>query len=243
MPRMPKWIADKAEKIWSHYYNPVKITHTHYYNSKLKLVRMKGNFADTQFVAGQVVEFRVSDTEYRHYTPSLYDAQKGVCEILFYLHQQGAGSIWADALKINDNIKLIGPAGKMSYQNDFSRHIAFGDETSLGFMLCMQKEATKQNHAFTAMAELQAEHIGWRQYWSDCNIEVLQSSWQQPAQNYIDKLDKKEESFWQQARQSFFYLTGRTKSIQRFRKFLVSKKVPIKQIQTYPYWAEGKSGL
>lgn len=241
MPTMPKWIADKAEKIWSKYYNPVKVTYTHYYNPKLKLVRLQGDFLHTSFVAGQVVEFRISDTEYRHYTPALYNTQKGICEIIFYLHQQGPGSTWAENLKENDTIKLIGPGGKMSYQFEYSRHIAFGDETSLGFMLCMEREALKQNHQFMGLAELQPEHLSWKQYWHNNNIEVVQSSWQNPAQNCIDEFHT--NSFWKHDEQTFFYLTGRTKSIQRFRKFLVSQNVSVKQIKTSPYWAEGKTGL
>lgn len=242
MPKMPKWIADKSEKIWNQYYHSVKVTHLHCYNPKLKLVQFVGDIPEN-FLTGQVVEFRVSETEYRHYTPYLYNVQKGICEIIFYLHQKGPGSIWANDLKVGDDVKLIGPGGKMNYQFTATHHFVFGDETSLGFMLAMEQEALKQKHTFAGIVELTPEHIDWMQYWEKSKIKAVESSWQQPAQNCIDRLSKADNSFWSVADETFFYLTGRTKSIQKLKKFLIAKGISNKQIRTYPYWTEGKKGL
>ena len=88
MPKLPKWVANGVEKVFSHLMHPVAVTHTQYLDDQLKLVRFEGDLSKTKFTPGNVIEFRVNDTDFRHYTPSLFNKSAGVCEVIFYLHHQ-----------------------------------------------------------------------------------------------------------------------------------------------------------
>ncbi|MEL7162659.1 MAG: oxidoreductase, partial [Bacteroidota bacterium] len=92
MPRLPKWLANSVETILPGQFHPVVATEVEYLTDKLKRVRFEGDLTGTSFVPGQVIEFRVTDNDFRHYTPTYYDRGAGVCEVLFYLHGKGPGS-------------------------------------------------------------------------------------------------------------------------------------------------------
>lgn len=242
MPSVPKWLADAMEKLSNGFYTPVTVSHIHYPAPALKLVRFEGNFSQLQFIAGKVVEFRVSDTDYRHYTPSFFDSDKGICEVLFYLHQQGPGSSWADSLQVGNRLKMIGPGGKMSYQPAFSRHMVFGDETSLGLMEALHQAITGGKQDCLCLAELELAHFSWAGH-IQAPLVTVEKSHDNAATHAIGWLGQCHHTVWLNRDQTFFYLTGQARSIQQLNRFLTTSGVSSKQIKTCPYWAEGKKGL
>lgn len=242
MPSIPKWLADAMEKLSNGFYTTVTVSDIHYLAPALKLVRFEGNFSQLEFMAGKVIEFRVSDTDFRHYTPAFFDREKGICEVLFYLHQQGPGSLWADNLQVGNKLKMIGPGGKMSYQPAFSHHIVFGDETSLGLMEALYLAITTSKQECLCLAELEQAHFSWAGYLQAPLVTVKKSP-DNAATHAIDWLNQCKHTAWLNRDQAFFYLTGQARSIQQLNRFLTTSGVSSKQIKTYPYWAEGKKGL
>lgn len=243
MPRIPKWLGDTMETVFSRMIIPVSVICVEYISPQLKKIVMQGDFAKAKYTPGNVIEFRVTENDFRHYTISDFDKEKGLCEMLVYLHGQGVGSKWIENLKAGDNLKLMGPGGKMSYQFSFQQHFVFGDETSLGLMLCMEQAALKNKQLFFGLAELEKEHLGWINFLNSESIKSTESCFKNPAQPAIDLLSQWKDYFNENINDSCFYLTGRARSIQQFRKFLMEKGVASKQIKTEPYWAEGKKGL
>lgn len=245
MPRVPKWLGNVMETTFSSSYKLVVVSKTEYLDKRLKIVRFEGDFSSVKegFIAGNVIEFRVSDTDYRHYTPSYFSVKEGVCDVIFYLHDKGPGSRWAESLKVGNGLKMIGPGAKMSYKNDFKYHVVFGDETSLGLFQCMEREASKNKHQLFCISELDPEHADWiglsgiqsgvftekKDNHELYDADVSLQKWLADQNISIDKVG--------------FYLTGNARSIQSFRKILLAMKVNNKQMQTYPYWSEGKKGL
>lgn len=228
--------------VFKNMYHPVTVTEVQYLNEQLKKVRFEGDFSKTKFTPGSVVEFRVTPNDFRHYTPSCFSTAAGVCEIIFYLHGNGPGSAWAWRLQTGDTIKLLGPGGKLSYVEGFRHHFVFGDETTVGLMDCIRKEADKNGHSFFALIEVQEAHRDWVNLFSAEPLKCVMSSFEDPAVFAIRFLDKSLD--WMTAiRNTCFYLTGRAKSILAMRKYLISKGADMKQIKTEPYWAEGKNGL
>jgi NADPH-dependent ferric siderophore reductase len=243
MPSIPKWIGDTMEAVFSGMIVPVSVVGVEYIFPELKKISMQGDFSKMKFTPGNVIEFRVTNTDFRHYTISSFDKEKGVCEMLVYLHGQGVGSLWIDDLKAGDRLKMMGPGGKMSYQSSFQHHFVFGDETSLGLLFCMERTAIKNGQSFIGLVELEKWHVDWVNYLKNENIKLTESSFENPAQQAIDLLGQWKNYLNENITNTCFYLTGRAKSIQRFRKFLKDKGVASKQIKTEPYWAEGKNGL
>ncbi|MEL6843969.1 MAG: siderophore-interacting protein, partial [Bacteroidota bacterium] len=229
-------------KVFNGMMNPVEVLQTHYYHPHLKWVQFSGDLSNTKFEAGKVIEFRISDTDFRHYTPALYDQAKGICEVFFYLHGYGPGSAWADRLEAGDQMKLMGPGGRMSYQEANNYHVCFGDESSLGLCLNLQNKAKGQGDSFQCLLELEEKHHTWPELIS-LQARSLGKSEAFPAQEAIEFLEAWPQQKWQQWQEASFYLSGRAKSIQRIRKTLLAKGVHTKQIITFPYWAEGKKGL
>src|SRR5690625_316011 len=109
MPKLPKWMASAMELIFSGMYHPVTVSSTEQITPKLQKVCFKGDFSKIKrpFKAGDQIEFRVSDTEFRHYTLAYVDTKKGICEVLFFLHANGPGTNWVRRLKQGDKIKLL----------------------------------------------------------------------------------------------------------------------------------------
>lgn len=237
MPRVPKWMANAMESLFSGSYHPVQITAVSYLADHFKKVRFEGDFSKLSkpFIPGNVIEFRVTDTEFRHYTPSFFDMEKGVCEVLFYLHGKGPGSAWAERIRVGDTTKLLGPGGKIRFNGQATRHLCFGDETSLGLLKCLYDEALKRNHLCQCIAELDPAHAEWPGLLELKCINVEKDGFTGDRE-VIDKIG-------QDLQDTAFYLTGNAKSIQTIRKYLTEKGVPGKQIHTEPYWSEGKPGL
>jgi len=242
MPSVPKWIGNAMEAVFTAQMHTVRVTETVMLSKRLKKVRLEGDLQKTKFFAGNVIEFRVNDTDYRHYTPSLYDAQKGVCEVWFYLHDHGPGSRWAADLTPGDTFKLLGPGGRLKYDNQYTHHFLFGDETSAGWFHCMENAIKQNGHSYFGLIELDSENAHWlNDTYIPANI-VLKTD-DKPAFAAIEMLKKWADDFWTEALETCFYLTGSAKSIQAFKKMLVTKGIPAKQIKTEPYWVDGKKGL
>jgi len=222
-------MANAMESLFSGSYHPVKITEVKYLNKSLKQVRFKGDFSHIQkeFLPGNVIEFRINDTEFRHYTPSFFNKDEGIFEVLFYLHDKGPGSKWAANLDTGTELKLLGPGKKMSMNLDSKIHIIYGDETSLGLMKWFSNYCKDLQKACYFVIDIDEKHKDWFNFLSidsSCFIE----------QNELENIEKDSTSF---------YLTGNAKKIQSFRNNILKMGFSKTQIQSYPYWAEGKIGL
>ena len=230
------------ESLFSGSYHPVQIAKAEYLTSQLKKVTFEGDFSKLSkpFIAGNVIEFRVSDTEFRHYTPSFFNPSDGICEVLFYLHDKGPGSHWAEKIKAGDSTRLLGPGGKIRFDEQSRKHLCFGDETSLGLMKCIADEAGKRNLLCKCVAELDAGHSGWPDL-LELECAAARKDTAAQARESIDRIDewlRKED-----VHDTAFYLTGNAKSIQAVKKHLTGKGIHSRRIHTEPYWAEGKAGL
>ncbi len=244
MPKVPKWMANAMESLFSGMYHPVQVTAVEYVADRLRKVRFEGDFSKSkkEFIPGNVIEFRISDTEFRHYTPSYFNQKEGICEVLFYLHDKGPGSRWVEHLKTGDKLNLLGPGGKIKYNTTSKTHIAFGDETSLGSFVCIKKETEKQGHQFLGIVELDNENKNWGDVLGLKIITAVKNDVEKGA-DAILKLEDLLIHQYLNKNETTFYLTGNAKSILALKKFLMVNGFTSKQIQTEPYWVEGKQGL
>lgn len=239
MPRLPKLLADWGEKMGV----PCSVTATEFLDRDLKRVRFEGNFRKIAFIPGQVTEFRVSANDFRHYTPSFFDADNGICDVLFYLHGKGPGSEWASNLCVGKTTRLLGFGGRMKLSAVNKYHFFFGDETSIGLFHCLKAAIHQNGDEYLGLLELNEEAALWPQkvdLWVDT---VLRSPDHEPAAQAIAYLNDLDARVWNTWKNAVFYLAGRAASIQTFRKELLVKGVYSNQIRALPYWADGKRGL
>lgn len=240
MPIIPKWLGDTMEVVFSKMMHPATVVMVEYIPPRLKRVVFSGDLQQLKFTAGNVVEFRVNEREFRHYTLSAFDAEKGQCEVLFYLHDRGVGSRWAAQLQEGDTVKMIGPGGRIKYNTNRRHHFFFGDETSLGLLQCLQVEALSRQHQHLSIIELEPSHRCWLEATGITALPVGKS-YEDPAGEAISKMEAM--IHFEPWLEGMFYLTGRAKSIQAMKKYLQGRGVSGSQIRCEPYWAEGKQGL
>ncbi|MEM9258732.1 MAG: siderophore-interacting protein, partial [Bacteroidota bacterium] len=235
MPHLPKWVADGVETLMSSQFHPVLVSEIEYLTDELKRVRFVGDLSHTSFTPGQVIEFRVNDNAFRHYTPSFYDRQAGICEVLFYLHGRGPGSHWAANLLPGDAAKLMGPGGKLRFRQEATAHYVFGDESSLGLATHLHRAAWAHGQPFSCLMELTAGNEDWPDL-VELPARVVSAS------SPVSQLTLEQLGWFtpNPHGNSAYYLTGKASSVRVMRKRLVDQGIPKNRIQTQIYWAEGK---
>lgn len=229
---IPKWMGDVAEMIIQ---QRVTVVDTHYLAPKLKLVRFESDVVRKRsFLPGQWVEFRVSDGDFRHYSPSAHNAESGLMEVLFYLHEKGPGSTWADNLKAGDEMMMLGPAGKFVLHKNAAHHLFIGDETSIGVCKVMQDALGSDN--FTCLIECEEAHANWPTLAGLMATTI-------PKQGHEGETLKKAVQQVTLPPNTTAYLSGHASSIQAVRKTLIVRGMPSSRILAKAYWADGKRGL
>ncbi len=240
MPKIPKWLGDTMEVVFRKMVHPATVVAVEYIPPRLKRVVLGGDLAQLKYIPGNVVEFRINDREFRHYTLSGFDPETGQCEVLFYLHERGCGSRWAAQLQVGDQVKMMGPGGRIRYNRELRHHFFFGDETSVGLVQCLQQEALSRGQEYMAVVELEKRHYCWLDAMG-IKAEAVGKSYENPAGEAIALVASMVH--FEPWLQGMFYLTGRARSIQAMRRYLLSRGVASGRIRCEPYWAEGKQGL
>jgi NADPH-dependent ferric siderophore reductase len=242
MPQIPKWLADSMMYVANPWLRHAVVTHTTMITDELKQVTFKGEFDHENFLPGKIVQFRVDDTNFRHYTLSSFNKQQGLCSVIFYLHGNGPGSEWADNLSIGQEVRFRAGQGTLKYNEQGKHHFFFGDETSIGLFNWYKTTALACSHEYFGVLELkQTQETALNSL--KIMIDNVCSSMAAPAVKAIEWMDEMHPDCWNNWKGATFYLAGRALSVSRFRRYLLLKEVPPRQIHTAAYWADGKRGL
>src|SRR5688572_19027294 len=117
MPKAPKWLNDTLEIVLAAKMPLLRVTETGYINPYIKKISLEGDVQGLNFHPGYAIAIRVSDTEYRNYTVSFNDTEKGIVELIIHLHGTAPGSAFIDNIKPGDQIRLVPPRGKKMYSS------------------------------------------------------------------------------------------------------------------------------
>jgi NADPH-dependent ferric siderophore reductase len=241
MPKMPKWVADAMESLVSNRFLKVAVSDCVYIHPSLKKITFSGDLRNIKFKTGQAVIFRVDDTNFRNYTPCVWDSASGRFEIIFHLHGRGPGSNYISGLQVNDTLLISPPRGFDFYKKKYNHHFFFGDETSIGFFKSLEQEIEGNGQQYTGILELNSD-AALPDAFPGSRVKIVKASTTK-AEQAILFLQSIPEARWELCKTGMFYLMGNARSIQAFRKALKEKGISSKQILTQPYWAEGKIGL
>ena len=241
MPKLPKWIADTMENVFSSMARKVIISDIVYLNPLIKKITFKGDLKNIKFKIGQALLLRVDDTNFRNYTPSYWDSSAGICEVIFHLHSNGPGSKFITDLKLNDTLIMGLPRGFDFYKKNYKYHFFFGDETTIGFFESLKQVIEENGQNYIGVLEVNKETLN-SEIKTKCMLDIVPASVNK-AENAILFLNSLDEAVWNLWKTGVFYLMGNARSIQNFRKALKEKGISSKDIITQPYWMEGKIGL
>ncbi|WP_343667853.1 siderophore-interacting protein [Chitinophaga sp.] len=230
MPNVPKWVADQMENLLPSKFMDIEVGTITRYSSELKQITFRADLSKIDSFPGSAINFRVSDTEIRHYTPIDFDKTNGTFDVLFHIHGNGPGSHLADNLKPGDRLKVSVPGGRKLYDHSKHSHFFFGDETSLGFYISLLKEINKNNGKVYGIFELNEPNLT-----IPYDIKTVPKT----GDAALAALDNYMHDF----RDSIFYLTGNVAAVQRFRSALKKHDISSRNIKLQGYWANGSAGL
>lgn len=242
MLHIATWTDSMEENILDRIMPPVTVISVEHACKDLKRIVMEGDFSKIKHNSGNIIEFRITDRDYRRYTVSYLDRENGICEILVYLHDRGVGSRWMDEIRVGDTARILWSESKIRYQCAHTKHFVFGDESAAGLMQSIAHEAQRHGHEYYCIAELEDDHF----YWMDTlsiQATLVEKEYNPAAQYAVAGIAAMDACFWQQWNDAAFYITGRAKSVSAVRKALMQKGIALKNIYTESYWAEGKRGL
>lgn len=237
MPSAPKWLFDVVERLMPKLPS-LQVSTIQPLSPSVKRIRLAGDVSLLDFREGYCMDFRVTDTDVRRYSPSFIDFETGIIELVVHLHGDGPGRRFMDALKPGDTIDIAQPRGHKHYDDSAEKYVFFGDETSLAAALSYYKSFKKNRQQFQFYFEMDDENKGVPQLLGleDCTVFLKDTSFHDPE--WIGTLPLLQSPDWHDA---VFVLTGNVKSVQAFRKAL--KGVAKAKVHAQGYWLQGKKGL
>lgn len=237
MPSAPKWLFDVVERLMPKLPS-LQVSHVEPLSPSVKRIHFAGDVSLLDFREGYYMDFRVTDTDVRRYSPSFIDAETGMLELVVHLHGDGPGRRFMDALKPGDTVDIAQPRGHKHYDDSAEKYVFFGDETSLAAAWSFYKSLKKNRQQFRFYFELDDENKGIPQQLGLENCVVLRKDGSCADPKRIGALAVVQDAEWHDA---VFVLTGNVKSVQAFRKVL--KGVAKAKVHAQGYWLEGKKGL
>ena len=241
MARVPKWVADAMESVFSGQVRKVIVSDIIYLNPYIKKITFEGTFPNVKFRFGQAIVIRVDERNFRNYTPSYWNSKDGVFQVIFHLHGNGPGSNYISGLQLNDMVTICLPRGLGLYKEEHKYHFFFGDETSIGLFESLRHTIEENGQEYIGILELNKHTLVCKDNIKS-GLEIVPASIDK-AQNAISFLEELPDRVWKLWKNGAFYLMGNGRSIQNFRNALKEKGVNIRNIKTQPYWVEGKVGL
>ncbi|EDM37289.1 putative iron transport/utilisation related protein [Pedobacter sp. BAL39] len=242
MPRVPKWLGDAMESVLASKYLTVRVSSVTLLTDTLCQLNLSGDFQGLDFHPGYAIDFRVNDNDFRHYTPSAFDAQEGTCEILIHLHGNGPGSDFISRLKVGEVLKMVIPRGRKLYQPDHQFHFFFGDETALGLFKLLREEIHAADQHYTGVLELSEENLALPARLG-MRLKTVTKNPDDPGRYAAASLHAMKTGYPHIFHQGIFYLIGNAASIQHVKRTLRHMGVAVKNIRTEAYWMKGKAGL
>lgn len=237
MPRtITKWLGDVMESVFS---CRIRVQQISLLTPHLKRIRFQGDISDMKFHPGDAIAMRVSDTEFRNYTPAYTNTKTGIMDIIFHLHGAAPGSDFIDNLTVGDELKVSFPRGQRQYDVRVKQQVFIGDETSLGMACSFLPLLKSNNHRFQFYFELDDANKSAPLQLGLDNVTLFDKNGIFKNELLLAGLPLLKSSDWQMAN---FTLTGNAASVQAWRRVLKNNLTGGK-LFAKGYWLEGKTGL
>jgi hypothetical protein len=159
MPATSKWLGDVVETLFSRWIPLMFVTEIIYITASVIKIRFAGDLTGMKFRPGHAVAIRVSETEYRNYTPCNVDVKQGSIDIIFHLHGDAPGTRMLRKLQPGAEIRMTIPRGTNPYDPAARHHLLFGDETTLGLALSLHDIFKVNLHCYHYCFELDEENL------------------------------------------------------------------------------------
>lgn len=239
MPRIPARLAAGSERLFG---RPVRVQEVERPSSGISVVTLAGDvLATPKARPGAEVEFRVTPTEFRHYTFAAVDPGTRSATIIMHTRGDGPGRDWARALHAGQELQLLGPGGAPPAGPSIA---VFGDATAIGLAAALRPPSGSRPTA--GAIEVHPDDAG-------AAAALLPGTDILPA-----AAPGRAIAEWLQAnpgvRPAAFsgvigqpgaalHLAGHAQTCQALRGTLRDRGIPRQLIRVHAYWADGKAGL
>lgn len=240
MSNLSPWLANTLEKVILNKLHTVTVAETAKLSNHLTQITFQVS-NELELIPGNGVLIQVGVAEYRYYTISAFNREANSCQIIFHLNPQGMGSAWAKHVQIGDRLEFLVDQAEIQYDVHVNQHFFFGDETSIGLYESFGTIAKNLGHEYFGILELKEEnHCALKNI--KLLIDAVSSEVLFPAESAIEWMENMHPKCWEMWKGAKFYLTGREKSVQRFKIYLKNKGVNSLQIRSSFYWEKGRTG-
>lgn len=241
MARVPRFLASLSERRGF----SARVTEVERPSPTLLRLTFEGaELKERPFAPCDVTAFRISATDFRHYTPERVDAETGRATILFHRHaeQPAPGLVFVEALDVGSEVILCGMASARNFRwTSPGSTLAMGDPTTLGLMVGLTDRARAEGLDLLAVVEVEPADLDYvRTLLPDAVVLIATEQPGEALDTWLAETPKELEELAPE----IVYLAGHGGSIQRQRTVLREKfGLDRRVIHTQPYWATGKVGL
>ncbi|MET0822109.1 MAG: SIP domain-containing protein [Aeromicrobium sp.] len=208
-----------------------------------RLVLSSPAFASATTDPCDVTAFRVSRTDFRHYTPAVLDQGRSELTIIVHRHGEGLGEELVAGWSVGDEVKVC----QWSSTRGFRWHdttdpvVLLGDATVISLAMAFADRTALQGRRSLIVLEVDEADV-------DATRELVASAVVVPARPdpgaALDAWLAEHTSEIASLEQPMVYLAGHGQSIQRQRVFLRQAcALERRRVSTQPFWATGRSGL
>lgn len=240
MPSLPKWINDTVENVWSSKFKDCTVTRIESITPGLRRIYFESDLQDVQFEPAYAIGIRVSDRDFRNYSPFNFNRETGTFEVIFHVHDDKAvGSQFISRLSTGDSVRILIPRGKRFFEPHARIHFSVGDETSLGSSLSIKEVVEENGLQFICLHEL--EEASALENLNLYGYHIPKNNTMRMIEALNDFLTEEKEAISDD--EVIFYITGNGGRMSLIRKFLKARGISPKCIKSQAYWIEGKKGL
>ena len=205
-----------------------------------------------------VTAFRVSRTDFRHYTPALLDpAGDGSAEVTIVVQRHGdhvahdvptPGHDLVEGLAVGDDVRLCQWSSTRAFHWTTEERpvVLLGDATVISLALATDRRATAEGRDLMTVLEVPAPDVdAARTLLPEAVIVAADGEPGEATDAWLaTNLVALRALGRQGAGEPVAYLAGHGPSIQRQRAFLREHVgLDRRSVRTQPYWAPGKAGL
>ena len=234
MPTLPAPLAATAERWLA---RPVTVVAADVLSPNLRRVTFSGgSLRNRSWRPGDEVQFRVSDRDLRHYTPSRFDPVAGTFDVVFCTLANGPGSGWAAGLRCGQQVRVIGPSPSIRLRA--GRSVLLGDASTLGLFASISAAGADPAARGAIEVPLNDRQAAARLV---PRLDILTTRNQPGAALHAWLADQAFVTAGPD--REAVYLAGHAQTLQRLRTALRATGVPRDSIITKAYWATGRVGL
>lgn len=200
---------------------------------RFRIMTLEGpELAKTTANPGDKIQVRARGLSLRTYTPVGWDRAKGRAKVVAFVHGEGPGALWTQALRAGDTCAFFGPRSSIALAKAKGPVILFGDETSIGVAASLHALRGKDAHLVLEADSRDAVAPV---------LDALALSHATVCARTGDHLRDAAERI-AAVKDASIILTGCAASIVTVRQHLRTLGAPA-TFKAKTYWAEGRTGI